>query len=133
MDFSEDGKRLAQLGEKTMETMTVKYDQTEGMSCDPDKIHVSKYRTEDILLILHDDIVDDFDFAEHPKKAITFEDNNLARRFSQVRLNDKTLWLHDDNTQHHKDAEFAKFTVTRKEKASAPDKFESLDPQVINE
>lgn len=122
---------MARLGEETMETMTVKYDQTEGMSCDPDKIHVSKFSMEDILLILHDDIVDDFDFAEHPKKAITFEDNNLARRFSQVRLNDKTLWLHDDNTQHHKDTEIAKFTVTIKESATGDEK--SLDPQVINE
>ncbi len=121
---------MAQLGEKTMETMTVKYDQTEGMSCYPDKIHVSKYCTEDILLILHDDIVDDFDFAEHPKKAITFEDNILARRFSQVRLNDKTLWLHDDNTKHHNGKENAKFTITITEIGGTD---RELDPQVINE
>lgn len=111
-----------------MERMTVNYDSTNGVGCVPDTIHVGKFCTEDILLILHDDIVDDFDFA---KKAITFADNDYGRRFSQVRLNDKTLWLHDDNTEHHKEKENAKFTLTITEQAT--NKNELLDPQIINE
>lgn len=111
-----------------MERMTVNYNsKTDKVVCNPDTIHVPKFCREDILFILHDDIVDTWDFA---KKAITFANKNYAKRFSQVRLNDKTLWLHDDNTRHHKKKENAKFTITIREPGK---KGKSLDPQVINE
>ena len=112
-----------------MERMTVNYDSAKDVVlCDPDTIHVPKFCTEDILLTLHDDIVDDFDFA---KKAITFANNNYGKRFTQVRLNDKTLWLHDDNTPYHEKKEEAKFTLSITEQATNKDK--SLDPEVVNE
>lgn len=110
-----------------MERMTVNYDyNTNKVACDPDTIHVPKFCREDILFILHDDIVDTWDFA---KKAITFANSNYGKRFSQVRLNDKTLWLHDDNTRKH-GKENAKFTLTIREQGK---KGKSLDPQIINE
>jgi len=112
-----------------MERMTVNYDSaTKKVICDPDTIHVPKFCTEDILLILHDDIVHKFDFA---KKPITFENGNYGKRFSQVPLNDKALWLHDDNTAYHQSKEDAKFTVTITDSATKKDK--SLDPRVVND
>lgn len=132
MDFSEDGNRLLQLGEGTMERMTVNYDSTtDKVVCDPDTIHVSKFCREDILFVLHDDIVDTYDFAKEPKEAIAFANQQYGKRFFQVRLNDKTLWVHDDNTEHHKGKEIAKFTLTITEQATNNN--ESLDPQFINE
>lgn len=113
-----------------METMTVNYDSNKGVVCYPDIIHVPRFSREDILLILHDDIIDDYDFAKEPKEAIHFENQGHAKRFSQVRLNDKTLWLHDDNTEQHK-KEKAKFTLTITERLTETD--QSKDPQVVNE
>ena len=114
-----------------MERMTVNYDEpNDVVVCDPGTIHVPKFCREDILLILHDDIVDTFDFAKEPKKAIKFANPNYGKRFSQVRLNDKTLWLHDDNTPNH-GKENAKFTIKITKQATG--KVESLDPQVVNE
>ncbi len=112
-----------------MENMIVNIDVNDDMVCDPATLHVPKFSREDILLILHDDIVDTWDFAKG-NKAIIFDNGNHARRFSEVRLNDKTLWLHDDNTEHHNGKENAKFTITITEIGGAD---RELDPQVINE
>ena len=119
-----------------METMTINYDKTkvgtnqEPMSCEPNTIHVSRFSTEDLLLILHDDIVNTYDFEKQPK-AIIFDNPAYGKRFSRVRLNDKTIWLHDDNTKHHQNPEKAKFTLTIKERGTNNSPF--LDPEVINE
>ena len=110
-----------------MERMTVNFVNDE-VKCVPNTIHVPKFCTEDILLLLHDDIVDSFDFA---KKAITFENNNYGKRFTQVRLNDKTIWLHDNNTPYHVEKEKAKFTLSIREQGKNKNK--SLDPEVVNE
>lgn len=118
-----------------METMTVNYDtKTKKVVCVPHTIHVPRFSREDVLLILHDNIVDKYDFAKEPKEAIHFENPGHAERFSQVRLNDKTLWLHDDNTEQHK-KENAKFTITITKQATAKRKSKdmSLDPQIVNE
>ena len=112
-----------------MENMIVNIDVNDDMVCDPATLHVPKFSREDILLILHDDIVDTWDFAKG-NKAIIFDNGNHARRFSEVRLNDKTLWLHDDNTELH-GRENAKFTITITERLSKTDQLK--DPQIVNE
>lgn len=117
-----------------METMTVNYDSNKGVVCYPDIIHVPRFSREDILLILHDDIIDDYDFHKNPKKAIAFANSNYGERFSQVRLNDKTLWLHDNNTEQHK-RERAKFKITITKQATGRGKSKNMtsDPEVVNE
>ena len=118
-----------------METMTINYDDAiadpkKKMSCEPDTLHVPKFSREDILLILDDKIVDDYDFAEGAK-AIVFKIGAYGKRFSQHRLNNKTLWLHDNNTEDHPGNENAKFTIKITNDGDATHKV--LDPQVINE
>jgi len=94
-----------------------------NVKTDPRKYHVAAFSADDFLFTMNDRSQDDYSLHSIDIKGAPF---------SQKRINNKTIWVHDDNIKGNKNGS-VDYKYTVKVKRLSDGAILTEDPVIVNE